>query len=58
MIFAMGIKEDLYFSSTKHEFRVSTETLESLGFFISIYFLREQWRNTLEENFLFTSYRV
>ena len=43
----MGIKEDLYFPSTEDEIRVSTETLESLGFFRSIYFLREQWRNTI-----------
>ena len=58
MIFIMGIMEDPYFPSTKYESRESNETLKSLGFFISIYFLREQWRNTIKEIFLFTYYRV
>ena len=47
MIFAMGIKEDLYFPSTKYEIRVSTETLVSHVFFLSAYYLRELWRNTV-----------
>ena len=41
MIFAMWIKEDLYFPITKDEIRVSTETLLSLVFLQSTYYLRE-----------------